>query len=174
VTAPATGAVAGGVLTITVRLDGGFAAPVDGDLLYGASGLSFVGPVDLDSTPAFDYKLAERIARTTNRGRHIVGAGTIRGARFTVDVFQQKTGRVTYADTRTGARFTSTKILKVRMVTKRHAEISGTGTLGTAPASFVASFVDGGSGRARDSFAISFGSRYRRSGAVLSGGVTIR
>jgi hypothetical protein len=174
VSVPATGAVSGGVLTITVRLEGGFGAPVDGDLLYGVSGLSFVSNVDLDSTPPFDYKLAERIGRTTTRGRHIVGAGTIRGARFAIDVFQQQTGKVTYTDTRTGVRFASTKILRVRMVTKQHAVISGTGVLGAAATSFVVTAVDGGTGRRRDSFAISFGPRYRRSGAVLSGGVTIR
>jgi hypothetical protein len=175
-TAPATGSIVGNEITVLVRLEGGFGAgvPVNGDLLYGVTGLTVAGGLDLDSTAPFDYKLAERIGRTTTKGRHIVGSGTIRGARFAVDVFQQKTGRLTYTDSRAGVRFASTKILKVRMVTRRRAVISGTGKLSSAPASFVATVVDGGTGRKRDSFAISLAGGYRRSGAVLSGGVTIR
>jgi hypothetical protein len=174
---PATGAVDGNALTVTVRLEGGFGAgvPVNGDLLYDVTGLTLNAGIDLDSTPPFDYRLAERIGRTTNRGRHIVGSGTIRGGRFRVDVFQQKTGKLTYADRAARVSFSSTKILRVRMVTARHAVISGTGILRGKAAVFAATVVDGGAGRARDSFAISLGGgRYRRSGKLLSGGVTIR
>jgi hypothetical protein len=174
--APATGSVGGSTVTVVVRLEGGFGAgiPVSSDLLYGVTGLTFAGGLDLDSTAPFDYKLAQRIGRTTTKGRHIVGSGTIRGASFRVDVFQQKTGTLTYTDSRAGVRFSLTKILKVRMVTGRHAVISGTGKLASGPSSFVATVVDGGTGRKRDSFAISLGGGYRRSGALLSGGVTIR
>src|SRR5207244_12420382 len=75
----ATGSVADQTLTVTARLEGGFGAPVNGDLLYDASGLTFAGDLVLDSTAPFDYRLAERIGRTTTKGRHIVGTGTIRG-----------------------------------------------------------------------------------------------
>jgi hypothetical protein len=173
---PATGSVSGTTVAVTVRLEGGFGAgvPVSGDLLYDVTGLTLQGGLVLDAASPFDYKLAERIGRTTNKGRHVVGAGTIRGGRFAVDVFQQKTGMLTYADAAARVRFASTKILKVRMVTRRHAVISGTGTLAGGPASFVATVVDGGKGRKRDSFGISLGGGYRRSGALLSGGVTIK
>jgi hypothetical protein len=171
----ATGSASDETITVTARLEGGFGAPLHGDLLYDVSGLTFAGGGVLDSTAPFAYKLAERIGRTTTRGRHIVGSGSIRGGgRFRVDVFQQKTGSLTYSDPRAGVRLASTKITKVRMVTRRHAVISGTGTRGGRPASFVATVVDGGKGRARDSFGISVGRDYRRSGRLLSGGVTIK
>ena len=96
------------------------------------------------------------------------------GGRFKVDVFQQKTGTLTYADTAAGVRFASTKILKVRMITRRRAQISGTGSLGAATPSFSAIVADGGKGRTRDTFSISFAGGYRRAGRLLSGGVTIR
>jgi len=174
---PATGTLEGNTVTVQVRLEGGFGAgaPVEGDLLYGVTGLTLAGGIDLDSTAPFDYKLAERIGKTTNKGRHIVGSGTIRGGgRFKVDVFQQKTGTLTYADTAAGVRFASTKILKVRMITRRRAQISGTGSLGAATPSFSAIVADGGKGRTRDTFSISFAGGYRRAGRLLSGGVTIR
>jgi hypothetical protein len=147
---------------------------VDGDLLYGVTGATFGDGADLDSTAPFDYKLAERIGRTTTKGRHIVGSGTIRGGRFKVDVFQQKTGSLTYADTGAGVRFASTKILKVRMITRRRAQISGTGTLGASASSFVATIADGGKGRRHDTFSIALAGGYRWGGPLLSGGVTIR
>jgi hypothetical protein len=173
---PATGSLGGSTVSVQVRLNGGFGAeaPVNGDLLYGVTGLTIGGGTDLDSTAPFDYKLAERIGKTTNKGRHIVGSGTIRGARFKVDVFQQKTGNLSYADTAAGVRFASTKILRVRMITRRRAQISGTGTLGGAAASFVATIADGGKGRTHDTFSISLSGGYRRGGRLLSGGVTIR
>ena len=89
---------------MTARLEAGFGAPVNGDLLYDVTGLTMAGGVDLDSTAPFVYKLAERIGRTTTKGRHIVGSGTIRGGRFRVDVFQQKTGTLTYSDRGAGER----------------------------------------------------------------------
>ena len=175
--ATATGSLEGNTVTVQVRLEGGFGAgvPVEGDLLYGVTGLTLAGGIDLDSTAPFDYKLAERIGKTTNKGRHIVGAGKIRGGgRFKVDVFQQKTGTLTYVDTAAGVRFASTKIMRVRMITRRRAQISGTGSLGSATTSFTAVVADGGKGRVRDTFSISLASGYRRAGRLLSGGVTIR
>jgi hypothetical protein len=172
----ATGSVSDQTISVTARLEGGFGARVNGDLLYDVSGLTFAGGVALDATAPFAYKLAERIGRTTTKGRHVVGSGSIQGGgRFRVDVFQQKTGSLTYSDPRAGVRLASTKITKVRMVTKRHAVISGTGTVaGGRRASYVATVVDGGKGRMRDSFGISVGRGYRRSGRLLSGGVTIK
>ena len=170
----ATGSASDQTITVTARLEGGFGAPLNGDILYGVSGLTYAGDVQLDATAPFVYKLAERIGRTTTKGRHIVGSGTIRGGRFRVDVFQQKTGTLTFTDADAGVRFVLTKISRVRMVTKRHAVISGTGRLRSGPTTFVATVVDGGTGRMRDSFAISLGRGYRRSGGLLSGGVTIR
>ena len=84
------------------------------------------------------------------------------------------TGTLSYADPAAGVRFASTKILKVRMITRRRAQISGSGKLGTEPAVFVATIADGGKGRSHDSFSISLGGGYRRSGPLLGGGVTIR
>ena len=78
-------------------------------------------------------------------------------------------------DTAAGVRFASTKIMRVRMrmITRRRAQISGTGSLGSAATSFTAVVADGGKGRVRDTFSISLASGYRRAGRLLSGGVTI-
>jgi hypothetical protein len=173
--------VEGTTITVQAALNGGFGAsvPLNGDLLYDVAGISLVGGADADSTAPFDYKLEERIGRTTGKGRHIVGAGTLRGsgaarARFKVDVLQQKTGTVTLTDPGRGVRFVSSKILKVRLVRTRSAQISGTGKLGSSTVSFVATLVDGGPGDKHDRFSISIGGRYRRGGPLLSGNVTIR
>src|SRR5437588_772821 len=101
-TVPAAGSIDGDTITVDVALEGGFGAgfPLNGDLLYNVVGLSFapaggVIGADIDSTAPFDYRLEERIGRTTGNGKHIVGAGSIRGASagratFSVDVFQAK------------------------------------------------------------------------------------
>src|SRR5207244_1004064 len=70
---PATGSVDGTTVTVRAALNGGFGAsvPLNGDLLYDVVGISLVGGADADSTAPFDYKLDERIGRTTGKGRHI-------------------------------------------------------------------------------------------------------
>lgn len=184
-TVPAAGTIDGDTITVDAALEGGFGAgfPFNGDLLYDVVGLSFV-PVDggtgtdVDSTAPFDYRLEERIGRTTGPGRHIVGSGSIRGtgagrATFRVDAFQDKTGRVSFTDRRAGIRFTSQAITRVRMLTRRKARIWATGTNGSRSASCVATFADGGTGRRSDTVTVSLG-RYGRGGPLLSGGVTIR
>ena len=165
-----------------VSLEGGFGAgfPFNGDLLYNVVGLSLVptegaAGSDADSTAPFDYRLEERIGRTTSNGRHIVGSGSIRGtgsgrATFRVDVFQAKIGRIVFADPRAHVAFRSQRITRVRMLTRHKARIWASSANGR---SCVATFADGGAGRRRDSLTIALG-RYRRSGRLLSGGVTIR
>jgi hypothetical protein len=180
-TTPATGSVDGDTITVDVSLEGGFGAgfPFNGDLLYNVVGLSFVPTdggtgSDADSTAPFDYRLEERIGRTTSNGRHILGSGSIRGrgsgrATFSVNVFQAKTGRIVFTDPRAHVAFRSQRITRVRMLTRHKARIWATGSGGSC----VATVADGGKGRRRDSFSVSCG-RYRRSGRLLSGGVTIR
>jgi hypothetical protein len=184
-TAPAVGSIDGNTITVDVALEGGFGKgfPFNGDLLYDVAGLSFVpgdaGPgTDVDSTAPFEYRLEERIGRTTGPGRHIVGSGSIRAtasrrATFRVDVFQAKTGRISFTDSRAGIRFASQAITRVRMLTRRKARIWATGTNGVRSASCVATFADGGKGLRRDSFSIKVG-RYSRSGRLLAGDVRIR
>jgi len=181
-TVPAAGSIDGDTITVDVALEGGFGAgfPLNGDLLYNVVGLSFapaggVIGADIDSTAPFDYRLEERIGRTTGNGKHIVGAGSIRGASagratFRVDVFQAKTGRISFSDRRARVSFVSRQITRVRILSRRRARIWATGTSG---ASAVATFVDGGTGRRSDSLSVAIG-RYRRSGSLISGGVTIR
>ena len=180
-TAPAIGSVDGDTITVDVALEGGFGAgfPLNGDLLYNVVGLSFAptaGAIgtDIDSTAPFDYKLEERIGRTTSNGRHVVGAGTIRGARsgrarFRVDVFQAKTGRIVFSDPRAHVAFRSQRITRVRVLGRHKVRIWASG----AGASCTATFADGGAGQRRDSLTVAIG-RYRRSGRLLSGGITIR
>jgi hypothetical protein len=180
-TVPAVGSIDGDTITVDVALEGGFGKgfPLNGDLLYNVVGLTFaptdgVLGADVDSTAPFDYRLEERIGRTTGNGRHIVGSGAIRGAgsgraTFSVNVFQAKTGRIVFSDPRAHLAFRSQLITRVRMLTRHKARIWATGSGGSC----VATFTDGGNGRRRDSFTIVVG-RYRRSGRLLSGGVTIR
>src|SRR5919197_2884627 len=180
-TVPAVGSIDGDTITVDVALEGGFGKgfPLNGDLLYNVVGLTFAPTVkvlgtDVDSTAPFDYRLEERIGRTTGNGRHIVGSGSIRGsgsgrATFSVNVFHAKIGRVVFADPRAHVSFRSQRITRVRMLTRRKARIWAAGSGGSC----VATFADGGAGRRRDSFSISLG-RYRRSGRLLSGGLTIR
>jgi hypothetical protein len=180
-TVPAVGSVDGDTITVDVALEGGFGKgfPFNGDLLYNVVGLTFA-PVagatgtDIDSTAPFDYRLEERIGRTTSNGRHVVGAGSIRGAgsgraTFRVDVFQAKTGRIVFSDQRARIAFRSRQITRVRVLGRHRVRIWASGSGGSC----VATFVDGGEGRRRDSFSIVVG-RYRRSGRLLSGGVTIK
>jgi hypothetical protein len=180
-TAPAVGNIDGDTITVDVALEGGFGKgfPLNGDLLYNVDGLTFApeGSVlgaDVDSTVPFDYRLEERIGRTTSNGRHIVGSGSIRGAgagraTFIVNVFQAKTGRIVFSDRRAHVAFRSQRITRVRLLTRHKARIWAAGAGGSC----VATFADGGSGRRRDSVTIACG-RYRRSGRLLSGGVAIR
>jgi hypothetical protein len=178
---PAVGSIDGATITVDVALEGGFGAgfPLNGDLLYNVVGLTFapeggVLGADVDSTAPFDYRLEERIGRTTGNGRHVVGSGSIRGASsgratFRVDVFQAKTGRITFSDPRAHVAFRSQRITRVRILTRHKARIWAAGGAGSC----VATVVDGGKGRRLDSFSIVVG-RYRRSGRLLSGGVTIK
>jgi hypothetical protein len=180
-TVPAVGSIDGDTITVDVALEGGFGKgfPLNGDLLYNVVGLTYApeGSVlgsDVDSTAPFDYRLEERIGPTTSNGRHIVGSGSIRGAgagraTFTVNVFQAKTGRIVFADARAHVAFRSQRITRVRMLTRHKARIWATGSSGSC----VATFADGGKGRRRDSFSIACGG-YRRSGRLLSGGLTIK
>jgi len=180
-TVPATGSVDGDTITVDVALEGGFGKgfPFNGDLLYNVVGLTFA-PVagatgaDVDSTAPFDYRLEERIGRTTSNGRHVVGAGSIRGAGsgraiFRVDVFQAKTGRIVFSDPRAHVAFRSQRITRVRILGPRKVRIWASGSGGSC----IATFVDGGKGRRRDTFSVVIG-RYRRSGPLLSGNVTVK
>jgi hypothetical protein len=181
-TVPAVGSIDGDTITVDVALEGGFGAgfPLNGDLLYNVVGLTFApkGDVlgaDVDATAPFDYRLEERIGPTTSNGRHIVGSGSIRGsgagrATFSVNVFQAKTGRIVFSDPRAHVSFRSLRITRVRMLTRHKARIWASGASGT---SCVATVADGGKGRRRDTLSVVVG-RYRRSGPLLSGGVTIR
>jgi hypothetical protein len=179
------GTVEGSTITIDVALDGGFgaSAPLNGDLLYGVSAFALVRPSSpglddvADATAAFDYRLEDRIGRTTGKGKHVTARGTIRVPRsgrasFRVDVFENKTGRVVYNDPRGRVAFTSTTIAKVRLA-GRVATISGTGREGGRTVAFVVTVADRASGGRRDTFAIRLGS-YRRSGRLASGDASIR
>jgi hypothetical protein len=177
---PAIGSVDGATITVDVALEGGFGKglPFNGDLLYNVVGLTFAPAAgatgtDIDSTAPFDYRLEERIGRTTSNGRHVVGAGSIRSgpgrATFRVDVFQAKTGRIVFSDPRAHVVFRSQRITRVRILGRRKVRIWASGSEGSC----VATFVDGGKGRRRDSLAVTIG-RYRRSGRLLSGDLRIR
>src|SRR5919198_1563146 len=180
-TVPAAGSIDGDTITVDVALEGGFGPgfPLNGDLLYNVVGLTYApeGTVlgsDVDSTAPFDYRLEERIGRTTSNGRHIVGSGSIRGAdagraTFRVNVFQAKTGQIVFSDPHAHVAFRSQRITRVRILTRHKARIWASGVNG---ASCVITVADGGKGR-RDTLSIAVG-RYRRSGRLLSGGVTIR
>jgi hypothetical protein len=175
----ATGRVEGGTLVIDMNLVALTAAvPLEGDLFYNVSGFTFAGdaagnPVSVvDSLASFDYRLDQRIGPTTGRGRRIVLRGTIRRGAISVDVFENRTGRLTFRDARAGVAFRSTRITRVR-VRGRTATISGTGISGARRPSFVATVVDRGVGRL-DSFALRLSSGYRRSGRLTSGNATIR
>jgi hypothetical protein len=173
---PAAGRVEGTAIVVDVPLATGLGVRPAGDQLYDVTGLTLAGGAEVDSLAPFDYRLQERIGPTTRRGKHVVALGTIRStdaarAAFHVDVFQNKSGKVTYLDPRGGIRFRSTKIASVRMP-GRAATISGTGLNGSRRASFTATITDRGAGRL-DSFGIRIGS-YRRSGRLLSGNASIR
>lgn len=172
---PATGRVQGTSLEVVVPLANGFGPRValNGDLLYGITGISFAGGADVDSTGPFDHRLEQRIGRTTSRGAHVVGSGAIAAGRFSLDVFQQRTGRVAYRDARGRVRLVATRITRVRLAGRRRAVISAVASVGGRSLAFTVTATDGGAGRRRDSFAIRAGS-YRRSGRLLSGDVRIR
>jgi hypothetical protein len=175
----ATGRVEGSTIVVDVSLTALSAAvPLEGDLLYGVSGFTFGGDAEgnplavVDSLASFDYRLGQRIGSTTGRGRRITVRGTIRGATVTVDVFENRTGRVTYRDARARISFRSASIARVT-VRGRTATITGVGRNGSRRTSFGATVVDRGAGRL-DSFAIRLGTGYRKSGRLTSGNAQIR
>jgi hypothetical protein len=177
---PATGRVEGNAVVVDVNLAALSASvPLEGDLLYNVSGFTFGGDaggtpeVVVDSLASFDYRLDQRIGPTTGRGRRITLRGTIRGGgAATVDVFENRTGRVSFRDARARLSFRSTRITQVR-VRGRTATISGLGVNGVRRSSFVATVVDRGVGRL-DSFGLRLSSGYRRSGRLTSGNAQIR
>ena len=176
---PATGRVEGNTVVVDVNLGALAAAvPLEGDRLYDVSAFTFAGdaagnPVAvLDSLASFDYRLEGRIGSTTGRGRRITLRGAIRGAAMTVDVFENRSGRVTFRDRSARVVFRSTRITRVG-VRGRVATITGTGLNGARRSSFVATVVDRGAGR-RDSFALRLSTGYRRSGRLTSGNAQIR
>jgi hypothetical protein len=175
----AAGRVEGNSIVVDVNLPALSATvPLEGDLLYNVSGFTFGGdaagePVSVvDSLASFDYRLDQRIGPTTGRGRRITLRGTIRGGSATVDVFENRTGRVSYRDSRARIAFRSTRIARVT-VRGATATISGTGLSRGRRLSFVATAVDRGTGR-RDSFGLRLSSGYRKSGRLLTGDVRIR
>jgi hypothetical protein len=175
----ATGRVEGNAMVVDVNLANlSRSVPLEGDLLYNVSGFTFGGDADgnpavvVDSLAPFDYRLDQRIGPTTGRGRRITLRGSIRGGTVTVDVFENRTGRVTYRDARARVSFRSTRITQVR-VRGRVATISGVGLNGARRSSFVATVVDRGVGRL-DSFGLRLSSGYRRSGRLTSGNAQIR
>jgi hypothetical protein len=175
----ASGRIEGNTVVVDVSLTALSASvPIEGDLLYGVSGFTFGGDADgnpltvVDSLAAFDYRLGQRIGSVTGRGRRITVRGTIRGASVTADVFENRTGRLTYRDPRARVSFRSTTIARVT-VRGRTATISGVGRNGARRTAFVATVVDRGAGRL-DSFALRLGTGYRRSGRLTSGNAQIR
>ena len=86
-----------------------------------------------------------------------------------MNIFQAKTGQIVFSDPRAHVAFRSQRITRVRILGRRRIRIWASGSGGSC----VATFVDGGKGRRRDSLAIAIG-RYRRSGKLLSGNLTIR
>jgi hypothetical protein len=175
----AVGRVEGNTLVVDMNLVSLSAnVPLEGDLLYNVSGFTFAGDAAgnplavVDSLASFDYRLDQRIGPTTGRGRRITLRGGIRGASVSVDVFENRTGRLTLRDPRARVTFRSTRITRVR-VSGRTATISGSGLNGARRASFVATVVDRGAGRL-DSFGFRLSSGYRRSGRLTSGNASIR
>lgn len=175
----ATGRVEGSTLVLDVNLVALSATvALEGDLFYNVSGFSFAGDAAgnplavVDSLASFDYRLDQRIAPTTRRGRRVTLRGTILAGAVGLDVFENRTGRVTFRDARAGVVFRSTRITRVA-VRGRTATIAGTGLNRTRRASFVATVVDRGAGRL-DSFALRLSTGYRRSGRLTSGNATIR
>jgi hypothetical protein len=180
---PAAGAFDGRAVLIDVNLSAlSTSVPLEGDLLYNVSGLTFAGDASgnptavVDSLASFDYRLDQRIGPTTGRGRRITLRGTIpagggRRAAVAVDVRTNRTGTVAYRDVGARVVFRSTRITRVTL-RRGVATISGTGLNATRRISFVATIVD--RTRRRDSFAIRLSSGYRGAGQLLTGSVRIR
>ena len=176
---PAAGRVEANTVVVDVNLAALSAAVrLEGDLLYNVSGFTLGGDaagepaVVVDSLASFDYRLDQRIGPTTRRGRRITLRGAIRGGSVSLDVFENRTGRVAYRDARAGVAFRSTRLTRVR-VRGRTATISGVGVSRARRSSFVATVVDRGVGRL-DSFALRLSTGYRRGGRLTRGNALIR
>jgi len=170
-----------GTITIDVPLaDVGL--PATGAVLFGVTALSF-GEIpfepllqDVDATRAFDFVVGGATAPVP---RKITGGGSIRTdssggeGRFNLNVHTDLTGKVDYVDRPSGPAFASAQISSVS-VEGTKATIKGTGFADGTFTNFVVVVEDlAEPGAGSDTFSISLGTGYTRSGVLLRGNIQI-
>jgi len=156
--------------------------PAVGAVLYSVTALSF-GEVagnplvqDVDATRAFDFAIA---SGTTPAKHKVTGAGTIatdasgNTGGFDLVADTGNGGKVAYADHGSGLTFASAFISSVT-VEGTKATIRGTGFSNGAFTTFVVVVQDlAEPGTGSDTFSISLGSGYARSGVLLEGNIQV-
>jgi hypothetical protein len=170
-----------GTITIDVPLaDVGL--PAAGSVLFSVTGLSF-GEIhestlyqDVDATRAFDFVIGGDGAPTP---RKVTGGGAIATdssggeGRFNLNVHTDNRGKVAYVDDASGLAFHSAFISSVN-VEGTKATIKGTGFVDGTFTNFVVVVEDlGEPGVGSDTFSISLGTGYARSGVLIRGNIQI-
>jgi hypothetical protein len=170
-----------GTFTIDVPLaDVGL--PAKGDVLFSVTALSF-GEIhenalyqDVDATRAFDFVVGGATAPVP---RKVTGSGAISTdttggeGHFNLNVHTNLRGKVDYVDQGSGLVFASAFISSVS-VEGTKATIKGTGFVDGTFTNFVVVVEDlGEPGTGSDTFSITLGTGYARSGVLLRGNVQI-
>ena len=170
-----------GTITVDVPL-AHVGLPATGTTLFSVTALS-VGEVpgapllqDVDATRAFDFIVGGGTAPVP---RKVTGGGAIRTdssggeGRFNLNVHTDLKGKVAYVDDPSGPTFASAFISSVT-VEGTKATIKGTGFADGTFTTFVVVVEDlSESGAGSDTFSISLGADYARSGVLLRGNIQI-
>lgn len=132
---------------------------------------SFLYP--FDSTPAFDFLLADGGGGGGTPGCKITGGGSIgdgaQEGKFTVNARAGLIGNLAYRDKAAGVDFRAAVFSSVTCFGSSSATISGTGYDGDEATTFTVEVTDGGS----DSFSIELGNGYRASGELTRGNLNV-
>lgn len=154
--------------------------PATGDVLFSVTALSF-GEInektlmqDVDATRAFSFVVGGATAPVP---RKVTGGGSIATTggegHFSLVAHTDNRGKVDYVDTASGLTFASAFIASVAAEGTK-ATIKGTGFVDGTFTTFVVVVQDiSESGAGSDTFSISLGTGYARSGLLLRGNIQI-
>ncbi len=135
---------------------------------------SFLYP--FDNTPAFDFLLTAGGGGGGSSGCKVTGGGSIadgpQEGKFTVNAHANLHGHVAYRDSGAGLDFRSTSLASVSC-SANSASVTGSGYDGDQPTTFTVAVTDGKGTGASDSFSITLGNGYHRSGALTRGNLTV-
>ncbi len=170
-----------GELTVTVPLSS-IGSPKVGDTLFSVTALSFGKTTgspflqDVDATRAFDYVITNgvtTVVQTVTGGGYIFTDSSGSKGNFGLVAGTDNKGKVTFVDHATGLTFRSSLITSVA-IQGTTATIKGMGTVDAVSTTFTVTVQDNAEpGAGSDTFSISLGTGYTRSGVLQGGNIQI-